>query len=529
MRFALGTLLAVLTITSVQAGVSVDELRREVEDLRKRLNQQATTKAPAIGRVDQLTQNKFGPNAAVTTKTGKLEIGGLLQLWNVSPRGKDTKDVFGFTDDRPAGTNEHINNGGYFLRRTELRFGMDVHENIHAYVAIDPARQQDSIIRAPSNQGLFKSRRFLSPEFAQVNDVGGSTAEVAAVQTGSGTGNRLLLDAYINYHGVVPHHDFTIGQFKPKFGEEGPRDSGNLDFGERAMITQINDERDLGLQVHGTWWDDRFQYWTGVFGGAGNFFGTAGPNTIGLGQFGNRSDDNDHKDFLISALVRPIWNCGPWGSLELGYSGQFGVHGESANDNPVDDALNGLNRDETSAIRHAAWAYYKPMGPTKGFWLRGEYGYHKDRTVPLSVNAFGLGGGPNGEQTSPKPFSREGFYVGAGYRLSESIFAEKLEGGSDNRYLGLVKRVLRPLEIVVRYEEFANIITEDLAKPDTHTDKFRTQVLTVGANAYEAGYRHRVSYLYMFVNEQEDETNQPARRLREVKNNVWMVSYQLMF
>jgi len=528
MQFSWGILLSLVVLISTtfsHAGTSVDELRREVEDLRRRLNQQATTAKPSIGKIDSLTASKFGPNAPITTQSGKLEIGGILQLWNVSPRGKHTLDVFG----RP-GTGETVDNGGYSVRRAELRFGMDIHENIRGYIAIDASRENNSFPRLPTNQGLFKSKPFVSPEFDNVNGPGlGSTAEVAAAQTGSGTANRLLEDAYINYHGVIPHHDITIGQFKPRMGEEGPRDSGNLDFGERAMVTQINDERDLGIQIHGAWWDDRFQYWTGVFNGAGNFFGTAGPNPIGLGQFANRSDDNDDKDFLFSFLVRPIWNCGPWGNLELGYSGQFGTHGEASNDDPTADSVNGLNRDETDAIRHAAWAYYKPQGPTKGFWLRGEYGYQKDRTVPLSVRAFGLGSGPNGEQAAPKPFHREGFYIGAGYKLSESIFAEKLEGSSDNRYIGMAKRMLKPLEIVVRYEEFQNVVVEDLNKSDTHTDLFRTQVLTVGANAYEHGYRHRLSYNYMFVNEQEDKTNQPARGFTEVKNNVWMVSYQFLF
>ena len=502
---------------SARAGTTVDDLRKEVEDLRKRVNQKEAAK-PVIGKIDNALASKYGPNAEVTTKAGRLEIGGLLQLWSFDGRGRDSKDVFG------TGTGETIDNGNNAIRRTELRFTIDIHENVTAKIVIDPNRESITFQRVPSNQGLFKSKPFVGPEYDAVNGPGlGSTAEVAAVQNGSGTANRMLEDAYINYHGVLPHHDVTVGQFKPRMGEEGPRESGNLDFVERAMVTQLNCERDLGLQVHGAWWDDRFQYWTGVFDGAGNYFGTGGVQVFGNGQFGNRSDDNDEKDFLASFLVRPIWNKGVWGSLELGYSGEWGTHGESAGSNPTDAPVNGLNRDQTAAIRHAAWFMYKPMGPVRGWWMRAEWGYQKDRSVPDSVAAFALGSGPNGEQAAPNPFHRQGWYASTGYKFSESIWAERLEANN------FFCRLIRPMEFVARYETFQNIITEDLVQPDTHTDEFATKVLTLGVNAYEAGYRHRVQYNYMFVNETENKTNNTSRSLREVKNNVWMVSYQLMF
>jgi hypothetical protein len=502
---------------SARAGATVDDLRKEVEDLRKRVNQRDTVK-PSIGKVDSALASKYGPNAEVTTKAGRLEIGGLLQLWSISDRARDQHDVF------TTGTGETLDNGNYAIRRAEMRFTIDIHENITAKIVVDPARENIGTQRVPSNQGLFKSRPFVSPEFDAANGPGlGSTAEVAAVQNGNGGANRMLLDAYINYHGVLPHHDVNIGQFKPRMGEEGFRDNGNLDFVERAMVTQIAAERDLGLQVHGTWWSDRFQYWTGIFDGAGNYFGTGGANLFGSGQFGNRSDDNDEKDFLASFLVRPIWNQGCWGNLELGYSGEWGTHGESAGADPTNTPVNGLNRDQTAAIRHAAWFMYKPMGPVRGWWVRAEWGYQKDRAVPSSVGAFGLGGGPNGEQAAPNPFHRQGWFASTGYRFSESIWAERLEAKN------FFCRLIQPMEFVARYEVFQNIVTEDLVQPDTHTDLFSTKVLTLGVNAYQSGYRHRVQYNYMFVNEAENKTNNGARTLREVKNNVWMVSYQMYF
>ena len=130
------------------------------------------------------------------------------------------------------------------MRRTELKFTMDIHENVTAVVMIDPAREAVSFPNITDNQGLFKRRNNIAPEFDAANDPPGSTTAVSNVQTGAGAVPRLLQDAYINYHGVIPHHDFTIGQFKPFLGEEGIRSSSQLDFVERSFLGQI------GVAIH---------------------------------------------------------------------------------------------------------------------------------------------------------------------------------------------------------------------------------------------------------------------------------------
>jgi hypothetical protein len=507
----------------LSAGSAVEDLRKEVEDLRKGVAEKERATA-AVGKLDVLGERKYGPNAPVTTKNGKLEIGGLLQLWNVSI-DNDHSDVF---SDNGAwagsgGTSEAIDNNGYRIRRAELKFTMHIHENVTAHVMIDPAREATSFPGMPSNQGLFKSQRE-NTSVALGTPIEQSSPGRVAI--GSGLAPRLLQDAYINFHGVVPHHDFTIGQFKPAMGEEGPRNSAYLDFAERAMCTQINDYRDLGAQVHGTWIDDRVQYWLGAFDGAGNYFGTAGdPNSAALGtfEFANRSDDNDQKDFLGSVLVRPIWNCGPWGSLELGFSGMFGRHGESGDGSTDFTApVNGLNRRETAAIRQAAWGFYKPMGPVRGWWLRGEWDMQRDRTVPLSVNAFALGSGPFSEQGNPAPFTRQGWFFSTGYKLTDSVFAERLAGG------GFWNNLLQPVEFAFRYETFENVVTEDAVNPDRHTDLFKTQVWTAGVNYYVKAYNMRVQVNYMVVDDPSLHSAD-GRVLREVKNNVFIFTYQVAF
>jgi len=515
-RYLVVFLLA-LSTARVMGGTTVDDLRREVEDLRKRVNESKRgPAAPISDRVDSMVAGKYGPNNAVRTKSGKLEIGGLLQIWNMNCQ-KDHFDVFGLRENSTGqpGTNESVDNGGYRIRRAELKFSMDIHENISSVVMMDPAAEPASFPGVPSNQGLFKSKAFYAPEYDALNGPGlGSTAEVAALRSGAGNVPTLLKEAYILYHGVVPHHDFSIGQFKPKMGEEGVRSNAYLDFGERAMVTQLNDQRDLGVEAHGAWWDDRFQYWLGAFDGAGDFFGTSG-------QLANRADDNNDKDVLASTMVRPMWNNGPWGSLELGYSGQWGVHGDSHSADILNvDPVNGLNRCKTAAIRQAAWAMYKPMGPVRGMWLRGEWGYQKDRAAHFSVNAFALGSGPDGEQAAAHPFSRQGWYAATGYKLKDSVFGDRLSQG------GFWNNLFEPVEFAFRYETFQNIITEDLVRPDTETDLFRTDVVTLGVNYYVHHYNTRIQVNYMLVDVEQDRA---VRGTREVKDNVLLFTYQIMF
>lgn len=494
--------------------VTVQDLQKEVEQLRHNLLDRERPNAP-IGAADAASENRFGPDAPVTSKNGKLVIGGLLQIWSTRT-SMDHQDFFG---DKGAyagsgGTSEALDNETYRIRRTQLKFTMDIHENITSVLMVDPSNEPTSFPELPSNQGLFKSTRE-NPSIASDGAIPISSTSVGRVQTGAGRSNALLQDAYIRVHDLIPHHDFTAGQFKPKIGEEGPRDDGSLDFAERAMIDRENELRDLGLQVHGTWWDDKVQYWTGILDGAGNFFNTAGP-------FQNRSDDNNDKDVFGTLMVRPFWEKGALGNLELGYSNQYGLHGESGDlTNDGSGPINGLNRRTTAADRQSAWIYYKPMGRVHGLWLRAEAGSQKDRTVPFSVDAFGLGSGPNGEQAAPRPFRREGFYAGVGYRLSESVFAERLSHG------GFFNNLLQPVEFKFRYEQFQNIVTEDLVQPDVHTDLFKTNVLLAGVNYYQN--KMKVQMDIMVVDERQDNKNQGFRRFHEVMNNVFMFSYQITF
>ena len=503
-----------LSCARLWAASGAEDLRKEIDDLRRQLNSNGSPES-TIQSVDALSTTHCacndGPNK-VTTKCGNLQIGGLLQIWE-QRIWRDRRDIFG---DDGGGA---LDNTGTRIRRAELKFTMDIHENISAVVMVDPAREALSYPSAPSNQGLFKSAPASMADYNGTFTTGPTIVNL--VQNGGGSANRMLQDAYINFHDLIPHHDVTVGQFKPPAGEEGVRSSANLDFCERAMVDYLNDYRDLGIQVHGSWWEDcetkigRIQYWAGVFDGAGNYFNTAG-------DFQNRSDDNDHKDVAGKLMVRPIWSDCLLGRLELGIWGEAGDHG-GAGDNTTDGSapVNGLNRLKTHAYRCGAWAMYKPMGCLKGLWARGEFGEQRDRTAPFTVNGFALGSGPNGEQASPNPFKRQGWYVAGGYKLTDSVFAPQLSKG------GFFNKLLEPVEFAARYESFENIVIENAANPDQNSDLYRTRAFTGGVNYYVNAYKHRIQVNYINAKERVNADQHPG--LRAVNNDMFIMNYQIQF
>ena len=527
-----------------------ESMKKEVEALRKKVSAMTPVGASSGAAADD-NERKYGPNATASTRQGKLTIGGLLQVWYYSIQNDNDSwvDKTGLNragDTTTAyGSNEVQDNDSFRIRRAEIKFTMEIHENVMAVVMIDPAREATSFPTFPSNLGSPSSSD--APVYFNDGSAAGGNARNDAVRNGAGAANRMLQDAYIKYHGIIPHHDFTIGQFKRRLGEEGTRDSSQLDFAERAMVTQLADLRDLGIQVHGFWWDERVQYWLGAFNGAGTAYQ----------QRQNRSDDNDEKDLVGSILIRPLWKDETWGSIELGYSIMYGVGGEAgssryAASNPVD----GLNRATTNHVMQYAYGSYMPGGPVRGWWIRGEWGQYRDRFAPAtSTAAVGSGAevitGGGVATLAPQPFSVQGWYISTGYKLSDSRWADGLNGW------------VKPMEFTFRYENMQNLFYHDLRSGSTvggggvvagripyvnrSLDVFHTTVLTAGINYYIKGHNAKIQFNYNWVNEEDKVDNfnnrgNPAptagnqnttstratgRQLREVRNDSFVLNFQV--
>ena len=489
-----------------------EKLLREVRQLRKEVATQAPV-AAGVPVVDQVVANKYGPNAPVSTRQGKLTIGGLVQIWaySIQNDNKAWFDVDKWAEEVNAippvlaGSNEVADNDSYRVRRAELRFTMDIHENVRAMVMMDLARAPLSFPTFPSNVGTGISGDSV------VNYNPGTTPGVSvghvrneAARLGLSDTDRLLQDAYIHFHGLVPHHDAKVGQMRRRLGEEGSRDSAALDFTERAMITQLAELRDTGAQIHGTWFDDRLQYWFGMFNGAGTAFQ----------ERQNRADDNDEKDLTATILARPVWKDENWGSLELGYSYLHGIAGEAAGDYPLVFPVDGLNRRTTNRVQQYAWGHYAPGGPMKGFWMRGEWGYYRDRFAPNEAYPGLIG--------NPSHFKIQGWYFAAGYRLQDSVGAESIPS------------LLRPLEFVFRYEDMQNLFYTDLAEQvpwglfahRSKLDVFKTVVYTGGINYYIKGHNAKLQLNYNVVREESD-MSRDFRQVREVRNDNLVVNFQV--
>lgn len=519
---AVAVLAAPLIAHAADVQSEIEQMKAELQTLRQQVNTRESTVRPSSGGVERALDSKYGPQATVTTKNGKLTIHGLVHVWYQAFQ-KDNNGLFAGAGPAPlVDTNEGQDNNGFRIRRSELMFVMDIHENITATVLIDPTAEAGSFPLVTDNQGLHKRANNVAPEFDAANGPGlGSTGQIRSVQGGSGGVPGLLEDAFINYHGVIPHHDFTIGQFKPQLGEESIRSSAALDFVERSFVGLQNDTWDLGAAVHGTWWDDRFQYTVGVMDGAGNLRGSAGSTY-------NRADDNDQKDGTYRVLVRPLWGSSDcecsrdkWGKMELGFSGRFGRKGESGGPDSINSPINGLNRRRTWSSMYDAWGYYAPGGPLTGLWLRGEWALIKDRNAPGTVaddSAAGgtdlgnTGSGSGQGQSNGKPFTTQGFYGAIGYKLSDSIFRDDLCG------------TLRNVEFAFRYDSFQNVEIADLVRPD-HTDVYKTDVYTGGVTYYIKGNNARIQANYNAVRDPSGNSH----NFHNVRNDSFVISFQVAF
>jgi hypothetical protein len=185
---------------------------------------------------------------------------------------------------------------------------------------------------------------------------------------------------------------------------------------------------------------------------------------------------------------------------------------------PVD----GLNRADTVHMLQYAYAMYKPGGPVKGWWLRGEWGHYRDRFAPNEV----ISGVAFATATDPKGFSIQGWNFSTGYKLSDSIWGEDLRNG------GAFTKAIEPMEFVFRYDVMQNLFYQDIPQPGNDIDVFKTQVFTGGINYYIKGHNAKIQVNYNWVLEEGDKDNPNAgggdiREIREVSNHNLVVNFQV--
>lgn len=520
---------------ALYASDATESIQSAIDELKKKMATETTHDVVESTIFRDGAINSPPENQPIKSSFGKVTIGGLTQIWYETVQN-DRVGVFRGTPTFTGTTappmfrpedNAGNNIDTFRIRRAELRFRIEITDKIGAIIMMDPARESNSLYSSLPTLLRHNIKTTISNDFRN--------------GTVSSFHPSLLQDAYIVVHDFDKgwfdcdlkhsHHTFAIGQFKPPAGEEASRDSGSLDFVERAMVSGVNNVRDVGAALYGTWFDQRFNYQAGFFNSPSGTVLTD-PEVV---EAGNRPDDNNAKDFAWRVQGRP-WNVidqntKAWYGLELGYFRTDGVHGGSGQEfDPNISVLNDIDRRETHISRQGAWLYLKPTGVVRGLWARGEVARLHDifggdaKTTALGLGSVDLGnsnvrGSSFFSQANPNPVSVKGWFASAGYKLADSRFSDSL-----TKCYGRWGQALDNMEFCFRAEAYENIATEDLARPDRRTDLFYTRVYTSGMN-YQLNPVARIQLNYLVVNDPESRSH----GLGEVKNNVFVANFQLKF
>ena len=128
-----------------------------------------------------------------------------------------------------------------------------------------------------------------SPEFGE-NKTGTGTAN-----TGAFKGNSGIVDAYIDAR-FKPWFQVQAGKFKPNVGLERLQSGSAIKLIERSFVSNsILPNRDLGVSVHGKFFDDKLEYAVGVFNGVAD----GGDNVT-------TQDSNSNKEVAVRLFATPF-------------------------------------------------------------------------------------------------------------------------------------------------------------------------------------------------------------------------------
>lgn len=123
-----------------------------------------------------------------------------------------------------------------------------------------------------------------------------------------------LLDANVGVN-LASYAQLRIGKFKAPVGLEQLQSDARAFFTERSLVSQLTPNRDVGVQLGGTFFDGAFEYQTGVFDG------------IGDGRSNSTNSESDKgKDAYARVFARPfaLQKDSIFAGLGLGVAGSYG-------------------------------------------------------------------------------------------------------------------------------------------------------------------------------------------------------------
>ncbi len=147
-----------------------------------------------------------------------------------------------------------------------------------------------------------------------------------------------LQDGYVNAR-LLPEFQIQAGKFKEPVGLERLQSDVDYLFTERSYPTQLVPNRDVGIEVHGSLWDNLITYEVGAFNGVTD------------GGSGDIDTTDDDKDIAARVFAQPFTNTQiePLRKLGLGVAGTYGHHA-------------GALRGYTSPGQQSIFSYYSGTG-----------------------------------------------------------------------------------------------------------------------------------------------------------------------
>jgi Ca-activated chloride channel family protein len=176
----------------------IEQLKADVEKLRKEVG----NKMPAAA-VDKAVESRYGPGAPVTTKTGKLTIGGLVQTWyNETDKEKDEKVPVTIQPPANKAQDDFLASFDGDLDTEKGRTGG--HELAASAVKDDTIRNQAALLAQERGQkdALARQNRALAEQNNALADQNGRLAEQAQQEGQAANGRNPELE--FTQHSVRP-------------------------------------------------------------------------------------------------------------------------------------------------------------------------------------------------------------------------------------------------------------------------------------------------------------------------------------
>ena len=153
---------------------------------------------------------------------------------------------------------------------------------------------------------------YIQPDFGYTNTYSSITATNPTAYAVS------LQDAWIDWK-YFPWAVIKAGKFKTPFDLENLQDSRYTAFTELGLTGNLSPQRDVGLQLGGSLFDDVISYAGGLFDGAAD-------RENNYGGFGTTPGDTNEKGGAGRIFVKPFKNTdiGPLKGLGVGYAVTYG-------------------------------------------------------------------------------------------------------------------------------------------------------------------------------------------------------------